>query len=314
MFRKIAVAAGLMAAAFAAPAQAQSYPEKPIEFIVPWGPGGGSDTLMRIVAQGLAEETGQAIPVINMPGVGGNVGLAEFAKRPADGYTISQIHEGLLVSSQTGITELNWDSFIPVALVASSPQYLTLSKNDNFSNFEEMVAYAKAHPGAVRAGVTLGGIPHVHIAMIEEAMGLQFSYVGYTDTGERIRALMGGNIDIAIGDISSAKQFVDNGDLVYAAVGTEERTDDAPDVPTLKELGMDAELVITRGVVLPKGTPQETVDALEAHIEKVMQREDVIKLMKNAGADPVFYGQEKYSAYLEKLNATIAKLVGKLEG
>jgi tripartite-type tricarboxylate transporter receptor subunit TctC len=269
---------------------------------------------MRIVAQGLAEETGQAIPVINMPGVGGNVGLAEFAKRPADGYTISQIHEGLLVSSQTGITELNWDSFIPVALVASSPQYLTLSKNDNFSNFEEMVAYAKAHPGAVRAGVTLGGIPHVHIAMIEEAMGLQFSYVGYTDTGERIRALMGGNIDIAIGDISSAKQFVDNGDLVYAAVGTEERTDDAPDVPTLKELGMDAELVITRGVVLPKGTPQETVDALEAHIEKVMQREDVIKLMKNAGADPVFYGQEKYSAYLDKLNATIAKLVGKLEG
>jgi tripartite-type tricarboxylate transporter receptor subunit TctC len=72
--------------------------------------------------------------------------------------------------------------------------------------------------------------------------------------------------------------------------------------------------VITRGVVLPKGTPQETVDALEAHIEKVMQREDVIKLMKNAGADPVFYGQEKYSAYLDKLNATIAKLVGKLEG
>ena len=79
MFRKIAVAAGLMAAAIAGPAQAQDYPTKPIEFIVPWGPGGGSDTQMRLVAQGLAEETGQAVPVINMPGVGGNVGLAEFA-------------------------------------------------------------------------------------------------------------------------------------------------------------------------------------------------------------------------------------------
>ncbi|MDP2699130.1 tripartite tricarboxylate transporter substrate binding protein [Thalassospira sp.] len=314
MFRKMAVAVGLVVAAAALPVQAQDYPEKSIEFIVPWGPGGGSDALMRIVAQGLAEETGQAIPVINMPGVGGNVGLAEFAKRAADGYTISQIHEGLLVSNKTGITELNWDSFIPVALVASSPQYLTLSKNDNFSTFEELVTYAKANPGKVRAGVTLAGIPHLHMAMIEEAMGLEFSYVGYTDTGERVRALIGGNIDIAIGDISSAAQFVENGDLIYAAVGTAERTDDAPDVPTLKELGMDAELIITRGVVLPAGTPQETVDALEGYIEKVMAREEVIRLMGNAGADAVFYGQDAYRTYLEKLDASVSKLVGKLEG
>ncbi|MFH1806717.1 MAG: tripartite tricarboxylate transporter substrate binding protein [Pseudomonadota bacterium] len=314
MFRKMAVAVGLVVAAAALPVHAQDYPEKSIEFIVPWGPGGGSDALMRIVAQGLAEETGQAIPVINMPGVGGNVGLAEFAKRAADGYTISQIHEGLLVSNKTGITELNWDSFIPVALVASSPQYLTLSKNDNFSTFEELVTYAKANPGKVRAGVTLAGIPHLHVAMIEEAMGLEFSYVGYTDTGERIRALIGGNIDIAIGDISSAAQFVENGDLIYAAVGTAERTDDAPDVPTLKELGMDAELIITRGVVLPAGTPQETVDALEGYIEKVMVREEVIRLMGNAGADAVFYGQDAYRTYLENLDAAVSKLVGKLEG
>ena len=314
MFRKIAVAAGLMAASMVAPAQAQNYPEKPIEFIVPWGPGGGSDTLMRIVAQGLADETGQAVPVINMPGVGGNVGLAEFAKRPADGYTISQIHEGLLISNATGITDLNWNSFMPIGLLASSPQYLTLSKNDNFSNFEEMVAYAKEHPGAIRAGVTLAGVPHLHMAMIEDALGIQFSYVGYEGTGQRIRALVGGNIDVAIGDVSSAGQFVENGDLIFAAVGTPGRTDDEPTVPTLKELGVDAELTVTRGVVLPKGTPQEVADQLEAILAKVMKRPDVIEKIKNVGSEAVFLGQEEYKTYLGKLDATVGRLVGKLQG
>ena len=314
MFRKIAVAAGLMAAAIAGTAQAQDYPEKPIEFIVPWGPGGGSDTLMRIVAQGLADETGKAVPVINMPGVGGNVGLAEFAKRPADGYTVSQIHEGLLISNGTGITDLNWDSFMPIALVTSSPQYLTLSKNDNFSNFEEMVAYAKENPGAVRAGVTLAGVPHLHMAMIEDAFDIEFSYVGYEGTGQRIRALVGGNIDVAIGDVSSAGQFVENGDLVFAAVGMPERTEEAPDVPTFGELGHDLDLAVTRGVVLPKGTPQEIADALEAHLEKVMQREDVRSKVTNVGSAPMFLGQEEYKTYLGKLSDTVNRLVGKLEG
>ena len=161
MFRKIAVAAGLLAAAIAGPAQAQDYPEKPIEFIVPWGPGGGSDTLMRIVAMGLSEVTGQAVPIVNMPGVGGTVGLAEFAKRPADGYTISQIHEGLYTANKLGITELSYKDFIPVALVTSSPQYLVLSKNENFSNLEELKAYAEANPGAAQR--TPDHLPHTAV-------------------------------------------------------------------------------------------------------------------------------------------------------
>lgn len=315
MLRKIAMAAALMiAAAAVTPVMAQDYPDKPIEFIVPWGPGGGSDTLMRIVGLGLSEVTGQPVPIINMPGVGGTVGLKEFAKRPADGYTISQIHEGLLTANKTGITDLDWDSFIPVALVASSPQYLTLSKNDHFKNLEELKAYAKANPGKVRAGVTLGGVPHLHMAMIEDALGVQFSYVGFRDTGERIRALVGGNIDIAIGDVSSASEFVKNGDLIFAGVGTEERTAEEPDVPTMKEQGYDLQMAVTRGVVLPKGTPQPIVDKLAADLKKAMALDDIKTKMKNAGSANVFIGEEDYKAYLEKLDADVTKLVGKLQG
>jgi tripartite-type tricarboxylate transporter receptor subunit TctC len=203
---------------------------------------------------------------------------------------------------------------MPIALVTSSPQYLTLSKNDDFSNFEEMVAYAKENPGAVRAGVTLAGVPHLHMAMIEDAFDIEFSYVGYEGTGQRIRALVGGNIDVAIGDVSSAGQFVENGDLVFAAVGMPERTEEAPDVPTFGELGHDLDLAVTRGVVLPKGTPQEIADALEAHLEKVMQREDVRSKVTNVGSAPMFLGQEEYKTYLGKLSDTVNRLVGKLEG
>lgn len=314
MFRKIAVAAGLLAAAIAGPAQAQDYPEKPIEFIVPWGPGGGSDTLMRIVAMGLSEVTGQAVPIVNMPGVGGTVGLAEFAKRPADGYTISQIHEGLYTANKLGITELSYKNFIPVALVTSSPQYLVLSKNDNFSNLEELKAYAAANPGAVRAGVTLGGVPHLHMAMIEEALGVQFSYVGFRDTGERIRAAVGGNVDIVIGDVASASEFVKNGDLIFAGVGTEERTSEEPDVPTMAEQGYDLSMAVTRGVVLPAGTPDEVVEALDAALEKAMSLPDIREKMTNAGSADIYLGHEAYKAYLDKLDGEVDKVVGKLQG
>ncbi|QPO11668.1 tripartite tricarboxylate transporter substrate binding protein [Thalassospira sp. A40-3] len=314
MFRKIAVAAGLLAAAIAGPAQAQDYPEKPIEFIVPWGPGGGSDTLMRIVAMGLSEVTGQAVPIVNMPGVGGTVGLAEFAKRPADGYTISQIHEGLYTANKLGITELSYKNFIPVALVTSSPQYLVLSKNDNFSNLEELKVYAAANPGAVRAGVTLGGVPHLHMAMIEEALGVQFSYVGFRDTGERIRAAVGGNVDIVIGDVASASEFVKNGDLIFAGVGTEERTSEEPDVPTMAEQGYDLSMAVTRGVVLPAGTPDEIVEALDAALEKAMSLPDIREKMTNAGSADIYLGREAYKAYLDKLDGEVDKVVGKLQG
>jgi tripartite-type tricarboxylate transporter receptor subunit TctC len=302
--------AALLAAAtlVAAPASAQTYPDRAVEFIVPWSPGGGSDTLMRLVANSVAPFLGAEMPVINMPGVGGTVGLREASRRAADGYTISQVHEGLLVATETGITDLAWDDFDPIALMTASPQYLVAGKSDDYSNFEEFLAYAKANPGEISIGVTLGGVPHLHAAMIEQAYGLQFKYVGYEGTGERVRAMVGGNLDVAIGDISSSKQFVDNGDLTFLAVGATERVAAAPDVPTFKELGHDLELNVTRGIVIPKGAPEEVRDTLEAAFEKLAQDPTYIEQTNNAGADVGFRGQDAYRAYLSKLDQTVKSL------
>tara|TARA_R100000935_G_scaffold5474_5_gene12611 strand:+ start:2696 stop:3643 length:948 start_codon:yes stop_codon:yes gene_type:complete len=307
-FRSGLAALFTAASLLAVPATAETYPERAVEFIVPWSPGGGSDTLMRLVANNVQPFLGAEMPVINMPGVGGTVGLREASRRAADGYTISQVHEGLLVATETGITDLAWDDFDPIALMTASPQYLVAGKSDHYSNFEEFVTYAKAHPGEISMGVTLAGVPHLHAAMIEQAFGLEFKYVGYEGTGERVRALVGGNLDVAIGDISSSKQFVDNGDLTFLAVGATERVAAAADVPTFKELGQDLELNVTRGIVMPKGAPQEVRDTLEAALKEMAQDPTYIEQTNNAGADVGFRGQEGYRAYLTKLDETVKSL------
>ncbi|WP_278924023.1 Bug family tripartite tricarboxylate transporter substrate binding protein [Pseudophaeobacter profundi] len=302
--------AALLAAAtlVAAPASAQDYPERPVEFIVPWSPGGGSDTLMRLISGNIADHLGTEMPIINMPGVGGTVGLREASRRAADGYTVSQVHEGLLVATEAGITDLSWDDFEPIALMTASPQYLVVHPTEDYADFAEFLAYAKANPGAITMGVTLGGLPHLHAAMIEQAYGLQFQYVGYEGTGERIRALVGGNLDAAMGDIASSKQFVDNGDLQFLAVGTPERVQEVPDVPTFVELGSDLNLLVTRGIVMPKGAPQQARDKMEAALEALSQDENYIEQTNNAGSSVMFRGQEDYRIYLTKLDGTVKSL------
>ncbi|MDJ0932787.1 tripartite tricarboxylate transporter substrate-binding protein [Breoghania sp.] len=125
-------------ALLAAPASAADYPDHPVEFIVPWSPGGGSDTLMRLIAGNIKPYLGVDMPIINMPGVGGTVGLREASRRAADSYTISQVHEGLLTATETSITDLAWDDFEPIALMTASPppQYLVVHPSKNYSNLE----------------------------------------------------------------------------------------------------------------------------------------------------------------------------------
>jgi tripartite-type tricarboxylate transporter receptor subunit TctC len=297
-----------------ATAQAQDYPTRAVEFIVPWSPGGGSDTLMRIVSNHIEPYLGQPLPVINMPGVSGTVGLQEASERAADGYTVAQVHEGLMVSHATGVTDINWNDFEPVAAMTSSPQFLVVNAERPWQTLDDLIAHARDNPGAVKIGVTLAGVPHLHAAMIEDAAGIEFSYVGFEGTGERIRNLVGGHIDAAIGDVASAQEFVRNGDLRFLAVGSAERMEQTPEVPTFKELGYDMELSVNRGIVAPKGTPAEHIAVLEEALRQTSEDEDFRAGLQRAGAEPIYRGSAAYREYLEQLDATVQRLSSKLQG
>lgn len=293
----------VLAAAFSIPAFANAadpYPEKPVEFIVPWGPGGGSDLLMRIVSKHLEEELDQAVPVINMPGASGTVGLREASRRNNDGYTISQIHEGLLIAHYSGVTDLNWDDFDIVSMMTSDNSVIVVNADTGWETLDDMLEDVTASPGEYRMGVTLGGIPHLWAVQFEESTGTQFGYVGYEGTGERLRALAGGHITVAIEDYFSARAFVENGDLNVLAAATSERIAELPDTPTLKELGHDLEFLVTRGIVVPKDTPEEVIVTLESALENVANSEGFKTDIENVGGTVRYMNREDYTAYLER--------------
>lgn len=309
-----AIAATCCIGLFPVSAVGQSFPEEPIQLIVPWSPGGGSDTLMRIVSGHVEPYLGDSMPVINMPGVSGTRGLEELAEREPDGYTVGQVHDGLMVSHHTGITGINWDDFAPVAAMVSSPQYLVVNADRPYETFEEFVDYAQDNPGEIRMGVTLAGVPHVHAAMIEDAAGIEFSYVGYEGTGERIRALVGGHIDAAIGDIASSYEFVRNGDLRFLATGNPERLEQTPDVPTFRELGHDElELTITRGIVAPTGTPEERIAVIESALGELAEDQAFIDAVDNAGAEVRYRDADGFASLLDRVDGTISELADKLK-
>lgn len=304
-----AALAGLSTAALA-----EQYPDRAVEFIVPWAPGGGSDVLMRLVSNHIEPHLSQPMPVINMPGVSGTTGLADLADRENNGYTVGQVHDGFMASHHTGLTQNNWDDYEPIAAITASPQYLTVSADSEWETFEDFVEYAQENPGEIRFGVTLGGVPHIHGAMIEEAENLSFRYVGFEGTGERIRSLVGGHIDAAMGDIASSLQFVENDDLRFLAVGHTERMHQTPDVPTFAELGYeDLNLSILRGLIAPLGTPAERIEIVAAALKALAAEEEFVTRVNNAGAEVQFMGPEEYREHLANLDATIERLSGNLQ-
>ncbi len=308
---RIASTLAALCLATAAPALAD-FPSRAVQMIVPWGPGGGSDIQMRVVANHAESYLGQPIPIINMPGVSGTLGLAEARERAADGYTIAQIHEGLLVAYHTGLTDVHIRDFEPIASFTSSAQFLVVNAAADWESFDDFVTYAQENPGELRVGVTLAGTPHLHAAMIEDAVGIEFSYVGHEGTGERVRALVGGHIDAIIGDVSSVQEFVANGDLRYMVAGSVERHPAAPDTPTLTELGFDVELSNNRGLWAPAGTPDELLEALETAFANLADNAEFAAAIEATGADMVFRGREDYSIYMSRLDEAVERLANQL--
>ncbi|MCG6658404.1 tripartite tricarboxylate transporter substrate binding protein [Halomonas campisalis] len=282
-----------------------SYPEKPIEFIVPWGPGGGSDLLMRIVGQHLEEALGEAVPIINMPGASGTIGLREATRRDNDGYTITQIHEGLLIAHHSGVTDLNWDDFDVISMMTSINSVIAVNADTGWETLDDLLEDVTASPGEYRMGVTMGGIPHLWAVQFEEATGTEFGYVGYEGTGERLRALAGGHISVAIEDYSSTSSFVENGDMNILAVATTERIDELPGTPTLQELGYDLEFLVTRGLVAPKGTPEAILDTLESALATIAESESFRTQVANVGGTVRYMGRADYNDYLHDMNQAI---------
>ena len=284
-------------------AQSEEYPARPVELIVPWSPGGGSDTIMRIVARMIEPYLGVPMQVVNMPGLSGTTGLRAAAAQAPDGYTLAQLHEGLLIAHKTGLTEISRDDFVPVAMVSSSAQYLAVGADTPWRDFRSFAAFVQENPGQVGIGVTLGGVSHLHAAVIEDAIGGDFDYRGFEGTAA---------VDAAIVDFAAVCDEVEAGRVRLLAVGTAQRLPTTPDVPTLTELGHDIDLTVTRGIVLPLGARPEVAAVVEDALARLSRDEAFRAALTELGAEPAFAGKEAYQERLRKLDAMIDRVISRL--
>ncbi|WP_147803666.1 Bug family tripartite tricarboxylate transporter substrate binding protein [Alkalicoccus halolimnae] len=288
----------------------EDYPSREIEMVIPWDPGGGSDIEGRLVTEHVSNTMDNDFVVVNLPGVGGTVGLEELTEEPADGYSLGQIHEGLLVAHHSDITEINYDSFEPIAAMSSADQILAVSSEMDVDTLEEFVEYGQNEE--ITFGGTVSGIPRVWVEQMARELEVDYNMVGYEGLAEAIQALAGDHVDAAIVDYPSAESFVGAGDMKFIAIGTAERIERLPDVPTFQEEGYDLTLGLNRGYVAPEGTSEEIIEYLGEQFEETANDPEYIEAVENIGAEVDYMGPADYREHLEEQDSIISDVIEEL--
>lgn len=308
-FAAALVVALLPAVSFAA------YPDRPIKLIVPWGAGGDTDVIYRVFAPIMQKDLGGTIVVTNVGGASGTKGAKEAKDSPADGYTIFAIHDSIHSTYYTGVADVNYSDFEPLCLVASTPSIVTASPKTPWADMKAMIADAKARPGQITVGATLGSTSHFFPAMVAKAAGVQFKYVSYEGTAARMNALLGGHIDLAESNLTQ-KGKADAGQLKFLAVASDQRNPEIPAVPTLKELGIDVEYAVNRGLVAPKGTPADVLGKLRSACAVAAKDPSIAEAFNKQGTLVRFLDAAGYTRFFQKNdteNKEVARDLGMLK-
>ena len=310
--RKLAAALAvsmLPAFAFAA------YPERPIKLVVPWAAGGDTDVIYRTFAPLMQKYLNGTIVVANVGGASGTKGAKEAKDSPADGYTIFAIHDSIHSTYYTGVADVNYGDFEPLCLVSSTPSVVTASPKTPWKDMKALIADAKARPGQITVGATLGSTSHFFPALIEKAAGIKFKYVSYEGLAPRMNAILGGHIDLTDANMTQ-KGKVEAGQLKFLAIATEKRNPELPNLPTLKELGVNVVYDVNRGLMVPKGTHADVLAKLESSCAAAAKEPAYADAMKKQATDVRFMDRRTYAAWLKKndeLNKTLAKDLGLLK-
>lgn len=315
------VAIGLTLAGVAAQSianAAPNYPRKQIQLVVPYAPGGASDTVARIYGKELEAELGKPVVIINRTGASGAIGLESVKNAKKDGYTMSYMPVETSMIKALGLSNLSSDDFSFVCRVMTIPAAITVKADAPWNTLEDFLAYAKQNPGKVMIGNSgAGSIWHVASASLAQATGTKFNYVPFDGAAPAIAALLGGNIDAVAVSPSEVKPNVDAGQFKVLVVMGDKRSSVVPDVPTTKELGYDVAAMGWGGFAVPKGTPAEIIKILNDASAKVVSSETVKNLLKERGFEYAYLNGEemdKFAAEQSKLyNELIPQLLNNTE-
>jgi tripartite-type tricarboxylate transporter receptor subunit TctC len=312
LMRLVAGAALLLASLGLAQAQG-TYPSRNVRVIVPFGAGGPTDVIARLVAGKLTDSLGQQFYVENLPGAGGNTGTATAAKAPADGYTLLVVSTGFMVNPSL-YAKVPYDpvkDFAPLILVAESPNVLFAHPSVPAKSVKELIDLVKANPGKYSyAQPSTGSTPHLSGELFKLTYGLDLTMVPFTSAALAVNSTLAGHTPVAFTALPPALANITEGKLRGLAVLADKRAAALPDVPTFAEAGVrDQEAYTLTGMVVPAGTPKDIVERLNREIAKIGALPEIKARLDTLGFNPVLNTPEEFGARIKVEMAKWGKVV-----
>ena len=289
-FRQAAIAAAALCTALAAAAQS-GWPSRPVTIVVPFPPGGGTDTGARIVAEQLSRRWGQTVVVENKGGAAGQIGADSVAKARPDGQTLLMGNIGTQAINPALYKKLPYDAnkaFVPITLVAELPLAMMVNPGVPAQTVKEFVAYAHSRPGILSYSSSgAGGGPHLAAEMFKDSTGSFIVHVPYRGGGPAVSDLIAGHVQLSFMTVLEASGHIKAGKLRALAVTSDKRVPALPDVPTLAEAGVAGFNSISWiGLLAPAGTPMQITDQVAADVRAVLAQDDVKRKFVELGAVP----------------------------
>ncbi len=300
-------------------ASAVEMPCNTARLIVPWGAGGESDILMRVLLEGYNRLGGEPqMQVVTITGQGGIKGTKAAKAAKPDGCTVFSTFEHILASHLTGRINFTWDSFEPVAVMTKTMSLMGATPSAPFNDYKEMQAWSEANPGKLLAAGTLGSTSHFSLLQVQDALGIKdMKVVSYDGTADRMKALLAGTVHFAQVSESTGAKYAKSGTLKILGINYPERSKVLPDVPTAGEQGFPLDITSNRGWVLPKGTSPEIIKYYGDMLEKVANDPKVNEAVEGMGSVIHFKRDAEYTQWWEDTHkdwTRIAKNLGVYRG
>ncbi|HEY8553108.1 MAG TPA: tripartite tricarboxylate transporter substrate binding protein [Burkholderiales bacterium] len=310
---KLALTAGALALVAAPAALAQTYPTKPIRLVVGFTPGGGVDINARLFAPKLSEYLGQQIIVENRPGAGTNIANEHVARSAPDGYT-TLINTAALVINMSLYPKLNYDArdLAGVAIFSTSTNILVVHASVPVKTVKELVALARSRPGALNYSSSgAGTTQHLTGELFNLRNKIKIVHVPFRGTAPSLTALISGEVDLSFANIPAIHQHVISGRLRPLASTGPKRAERLPDVPTMREAGIDMEVLVWYGMFVPRATPREIVNKLADAMHRAATAPEIQKRLREMGAEPgdPELTPEAFDKYVEAERAQWAEVV-----
>jgi tripartite-type tricarboxylate transporter receptor subunit TctC len=296
-----AAALFLAAPSIAVTQTGQPWPERAIQAIVPFAPGAANDIVGRIVLEQVSKQVGQPIVVENRPGAGGTIGVAAVAKAPPNGYTIL-VHSSSFSAAYSLYKSLPYDTlndFAAVIPLGKTPTVLVTAPSKGFKTVSDLIAAAKAKPGAMNfASAGIGSVSHLAAERFRLSAGIEAQHIPFRGPNEAFTELMAGRIDFYFLPLAPALPLVKEGQLVALAVSTDRRALALPDVPTTTELGFkDSTYLFWTGLFVPAKTPRDVIDRIHSESVRAMQVPAVQERLGKVGSEPMPMSSDEFARY-----------------